>query len=193
MYKFYFLASLLILQGCKGQNAGQEFYSQEFDWKIIIPAGFEKMDDQEAEKLQRKGLDAIENTYQTEIENRSKKIALYKSGQLNFIEANYQSFDPETDGSYNDANKIVKEALYQTYEAQMKGLKIDTASSRETISGKEFEKFTMKVKFPNDMTLHTIMYNRLFGKWEFTFNIVYMDEEKGDEMIAAWRNSVFLR
>jgi hypothetical protein len=73
----------------------------------------------------------------------------------------------------------------------MKGIKIDTASSRETISGKEFEKFTMKVKFPNDMTLHTIMYNRLFGKWEFTLNIVYMDEEKGDEMIAAWRNSVF--
>lgn len=191
MYKLYLLTGLLILQGCKRQNAGQEFYSQEFDWKIIIPAGFEKMEDKEAEELQRKGLDAIEKTYQTEIESRTRKIAVFKSGKFNFVEANYQSFDPETDGSHEEANKLTKEVLYQTYSTQMEGTAVDTLSSRETISGKEFDKFTLDAKFPNDLTLHTIMYTRLFGKWEFTFLIVYMDEEKGQEMIAAWKSSVF--
>lgn len=191
MYKLYFLAGLIILQGCNGQNTGQEFYSKEFDWKIIIPPAFEKVDDKEAERLQNKGLEVVESTYQDEIEDRTRKIILYRSGKLNYIEANCQPFDPEKDGAYEESTKAVKDILYQTFISQMEGIKVDTVSSRETVSGKEFDKFAITVKFPNDMILHTIMYSRLFEKQEFTVNIVYADEEKGTEMMAAWRNSVF--
>jgi hypothetical protein len=37
------------------------------------------------------------------------------------------------------------------------------------------------------------MYSRLFGKREFTVNIMYIDESLGQQMKAAWLNSKFAK
>jgi hypothetical protein len=39
--------------------------------------------------------------------------------------------------------------------------------------------------------MHSIMYNRLFGKKDFTLNILYTDSKTGDILIKAWKSSVF--
>lgn len=49
----------------------------------------------------------------------------------------------------------------------------------------------MKIYFPNGMTMHSLMYSRLFDDREFSVNIMYVDERQGKRMIEAWTKSTF--
>ena len=40
-------------------------------------------------------------------------------------------------------------------------------------------------------TLNMLTYSRLFDKQLFTLNISYIDEEIGQKMLNAWKNSTF--
>ena len=75
----------------------------------------------------------------------------------------------------------------------MPGIKIDTISTVEKIDNLEFQKFKMKIVYPNKMVFNVIMYSRLFGKREFSVNIMYVDDRKGQLMLEAWKNSKFSR
>lgn len=194
MKTIYYLTICLVIifQSCSGQSkTKKEFYNKDFNWKITIPESFDTVSTEQWEKMQNKGAEAIEKTYDEKIDNRAKTIFVFQSGQLNYLESNYQPFDIATDGDYLEACKGVNEVVYQTFVTQMQGIKIDTATSTEKIDNLEFQKFKMKVTYPNKMVLNVLMYNRLFGKKEFTLNIMYVDEAKGDLMMKAWKKSTF--
>ena len=69
--------------------------------------------------------------------------------------------------------------------------KIDSASSRETIGGLEFQTFKLILVFPDGMKWHSLVYNRLFDDKDFSVSIMYIEEEAGKMIIDAWRNSEF--
>ncbi len=73
----------------------------------------------------------------------------------------------------------------------MPGIKIDTTRTFEKIDKLEFHTFKMRIEYPNKMVLNVVMYSRLFGKREFTVNIMYVDKNKGQLMLEAWQNSKF--
>ena len=75
----------------------------------------------------------------------------------------------------------------------MPGIKVDTISAVEKIDNLEFQTFKMKIVYPNNMVFNVIMYSRLFGKREFSVNIMYVDDRKGQLMLEAWKNSKFSR
>lgn len=141
--------------------------------------------------MQNKGADAIEKTYDAKVDNQAKTIFVFKNDQFNYFESNYQPFDTATDGSYLESCKNVNEILYQTFIAQMPGVKVDSVTSVERIDNLEFQTLKMKVTYPNNMVLNVFMFTRLFDKREFSVNIMYVDKTKGDLMINAWRKSKF--
>lgn len=49
------LFSILLSFNLSAQNSRVAFYSPDFKWKIQIPEGFEKVDNQEWSRLQGKG------------------------------------------------------------------------------------------------------------------------------------------
>ncbi|MEN9972002.1 MAG: hypothetical protein RIS20_349 [Bacteroidota bacterium] len=49
----------------------------------------------------------------------------------------------------------------------------------------------MKIEYPNKLVLNLLMYSRLFNKREFTVNIMYVDNKKGEQMLEAWKKSKF--
>ena len=67
----------------------------------------------------------------------------------------------------------------------------DTTTSTEKIDNLEFQTLKMKVTYPNNMVLYVHMFSRLFGKREFSVNIMYVDKHKGELMLSSWRNSKF--
>ena len=75
---------------------------------------------------------------------------------------------------YNDAKEVIDNLI-------------------EKIDNLEFQVFKMKIEYPNKMVLNLLMYSRLFGKKEFTVNIMYVDNKKGQLMTEAWKNSKFLK
>jgi hypothetical protein len=192
-FKQLILVGLIIFfQSCNGQKTPkQEFHNKVFNWKITIPENFVAVSSEDWAKMQNKGVDAIEKTYEGEVTNQSKNIFVFKSDQLNYFESNHQPFDPSVDGDFLQSCKAVDEILYETFKAQMPGVNIDTARTVEKVDNLEFHTLTMKVEYPNKMVLNVLMFNRLFGKQEFTVNIMYVDKVKGKKMLDAWKESKF--
>ncbi|MFT3704147.1 MAG: hypothetical protein QM802_17400 [Agriterribacter sp.] len=182
---------LAIVQYSNGQtDSTKKIFSKEFKWTISIPDNFENVKPEDWAKMQNRGAEAIENTYDSKVTNRPKIIFVFKSGQFNYLEANYQPFDPAVDGDYLESCKNVNEVLYQTFKKQMPGATIDTLTTVETIDNLEFQTSKMKIEYANKLTMHLFTFSRLFGKREFSLNIMYMDESKGQLMLNSWKESI---
>ncbi len=184
----------LLIQGCGGQTTSKkEIYNKDFNWTITIPENFENVSSEDWKEIQNKGADAIEKTYDGEVINQAKTIFVFKSDHLNYFESNYQPFDTATDGNYLESCMNVYNVLYETFKTQMPDVKIDTTRSVERIDNLEFQAFKMKVEYPNEMILNLMMFSRLFDKKEFSVNIMYVDQLKGEQMLASWKNSKFTK
>lgn len=187
-----FLLVLALLMSCSGQTARQkEIYNEQFKWSIRIPAGFENVSEAEEQKIQNKGLSAIEKTYGQPVEDHSKPIFIFKSGPQNYFESNHQPFDEAVDGDYRESFNAVNQIIYETFLTQMQGARFDTVSSTTVIDGLDFYTYTMKITHPKGMVMNFIMYSRLFDKQEFTVNMIYVDEAKGNQMKESWSTSKF--
>lgn len=187
------LLSSILPQSCKGQTKSppKEVVNKDFNWRIQIPEGFESVSAEQWTKMQNKGADAIEKTYDAKVENKAKTIFVFKSDQFNYFESNYQPFDTTTDGDYLESFRNVNSMLYGTFEAQMPNAKLDSSSSQETINGKVFQTYKVTITFPNKMVMDFMMYSRLFASREFTVNIMTVDKDKQRVLLNAWRNSKF--
>jgi hypothetical protein len=188
--------SLLTIQFCSAQtNTSQanQFYSKEFKWTFITPDGFSSIGKDQFAVLQKHGADKIEATYNKKVENHTTLLFASKADQFNYIEANYQPFDPSQDGDYLTSCKAVDKLLYGTFKAQIpQAAKIDSAFSTEIVDNLTFQRFEIKV-YIGDIVLHMLLYSRLFDKRELSFNMVYVDEEKGRQILKAWRDSKFAK
>lgn len=187
------LGLIFILQSCNSQTKidKKEFFNKDFNWTIIIPENFEIVPSEEWMKMQNKGADAIEKSYETKVENNAKTIFAFKSDQFNYFESNYQPFDTIENGNYDESCRDVNKILYGTFESQMPNAKLDSISSKEIINGLTFNKFKTTIYFPNKMIMECLMYSRLFGKREFTVNIMTVDTTKQKVLLDAWTNSKF--
>ena len=192
--KYFLIGLTFIFQSCNGQTTPKkEIYNKDFNWTITIPENFENVSAEEWAKMQNKGADAIEKTYNEEVVNQAKTIFVFKSDQLNYFESNYQPFDTAIDGDYLESCKNVNNMLYETFITQMPDIKIDSTSSIEKIDNLEFQTFKMKIEYPNKMTMNVLMFSRLFDKKEFTVNIMYVDKKKGEQMLDSWKKSKFTK
>jgi hypothetical protein len=195
MKKYLLLFSIvtLLAQSCNSQTgtAKKEVYNKDFKWHISIPQDFETVPAETWAKMQNKGTKAIENTYNGKVENQAKNIFVFRTDQFNYFESNYQPFDIKTDGDYIASCRNVDDILYNTFKAQMPDAKLDSVTSTAVINKLTFQTFKLKITFPNAVILNLMMYSHLFNNKEFTVNIMYVDKNKGDLMLNAWKNSRF--
>lgn len=184
---------VIVFQTCFGQiSSEKEIYNADFKWTITIPENFTSVSSEEWGKMQAKGEDAIEKTFNEDIINQSKTIFIFKNDNFNYFESTYQPFDPLIDGDYIETFNGVNGLLMETFQTQMPDVKIDTIRSTEKIDGLEFQTFKMKVTYPNNLVYTILMFSRLFDKKELTINIMYIDEKKGNIMLESWKKSKFL-
>jgi len=184
---------LLLFSSCNSETKSdiKALKIEEFNWTVNIPEDFEPMNQEEWNKTVKKGIDAIENTFELEIDNQAVTIFIYKNGQFNNFEANWQPFDIEIDGNYLETYSEVNDMIYQTFEIQIPDAKLDSISSIQKVNGLEFQRFDISIDFPNGIKMKIIGFSRLFGKKEFTMNMTSVDDEIGQKMLDAFLNSKF--
>ncbi|WP_298790102.1 hypothetical protein [uncultured Allomuricauda sp.] len=184
---------LLLFSSCDSQTKSdvKTLKIEEFNWTINIPENFEPINQNEWNKTLKKGMDAIENTLEEEVDNQAVTIFSYKNGQFNNFEANWQPFDVEIDGDYLETYSEVNSMIYQTFKTQIPDAKLDSISSIQKVNGLEFQRFDISIDFPNGIKMKTIGFSRLFDKKEFTMNITSVDEKIGSKMLDAFLNSKF--
>jgi hypothetical protein len=178
---------------CAAQSpaGGQTVYDKDFKWTISIPKGFERLSDSAEAKMQQKGVAAIEGAYNGKVVNKARVICAFKSDQLHYFEANSQPNEDAKNGGYDQSFKQVSDVLYHTFEVNMPKVRLDSSYSREIVAGKEFHVFQVAIHITPEVTMHMLMYSRMFGEREFSVNMLYVKEEIGKQLLAAWRKSHF--
>ncbi len=188
---FLILLFIVTLTATAQVEAGKEFVYKPINWKIIIPQGTTVVSQQEWQRLEQKGAEAIEKTYGEKIESNATTLFVVKYDDLNYFEANQQPYDSITDPDFPAYFRTINEVLYETFKEQIPNGTIDTASSEELIAGLLFQKFRISISMPNNIVIRLFMFSRPFGDKELTINIMYVDEEKGIRMMSAWKKSTF--
>ncbi len=181
---------LLLIFSCKNSEP-QKLHNEKFNWSIALPSGFNKLSSEEWQALQNKGQKLLEDQINDEIDNKAKTIFVFKKGDFNYFEANYQPFDAATDGNYDETFREVSSLLHDTFMSQLPSSPIDSSYSKVTISGLIFNKFELSLEITPESILHSHLYSRLFGEDEFTVSIMYLDEGEGKKLLDAWLNSTF--
>jgi hypothetical protein len=174
----------------KAKETETVLHNKEFNWTIAIPDGFDSMTKEEVRMMQGRGVKAMEDTYDIDIQQKGGTIFAYKSSETTLFHSNWQPFD-SADGSYDDGSHLVNKMIYRTFQTQIPGATLDSSSSTEKISGLEFKVFKVEVNLPNTPRLDCWYFRRLFGKKELLVNITSADRPKETALLEAWRSSKF--
>ncbi|WP_010134010.1 hypothetical protein [Ochrovirga pacifica] len=184
------IIGFLLLTSCSKEKV-RVIENEDFKWTVTIPKNFRELSDSEWDKVENKGMDAFENVYGEEVENRATTLFAYKSGQFQTFESNFQIHDLEEDGNYYESNREVNKMTFETLKETMPNAILDSVSSKEMIDGLEFDRFQMNIDFQNGIEMTTVGYSRLFNDKDFTINIVYTKENVGKELIENILTSKF--
>lgn len=77
---------IITISSCNGQSPVKttEIYNEKFKWTITIPESFQNVSPNEWRQIQNNGQEEIEKTYDSKVENTSKTICAFRSGELDF-------------------------------------------------------------------------------------------------------------
>lgn len=190
---FVLIMLILSLSACKGEEKTDSsvIYNKEFKWTITIPAGFKTVSADKLDKMQQRGMAEMEQSHNVKLENHAKNIFIFQNDQFNYFESNYQPFDSLTDGDFLESFKMLTGMLYETFQAKVGENNLDSVYSIQTVSGLEFQSIKIAITLSDKVKLNWYLYSRLFGKKQFTVNIMTMDPQKEKELLKVWTNSKF--
>jgi len=186
-----FICFICTLNSYAQNFADTVLYNSEFKWSIVIPEGFYLVSVDSVNAMHKRGAQKLENSSNQKIEDNTTNIFMFKSNRFNYFESCSQPYDTTTDGKISESVKLIANVLYNSFTSQIKNVEIDSSFEIEKISGLEFHKLKMKIKYPNNLVFYINMYCRLFGNKELAINIYYVDEIKGYQMLNAWKKSKF--
>jgi hypothetical protein len=176
----------------EGKIEGNIYTSQEIGWTIEIPKGWTVIDKEKTKETNEKGLKAIEETIDGQVDYSGlKNLISFQKNQFNIFQSSSEPFKLEYEGEWEENNAKLKDIIYSTYENQ--GIKVDsTATKIETIDGLDFQSYRLTIFSPKgDVILSQIMFSRLINGFDFGVNINFNNEKDKDELLKVFMNSKF--
>lgn len=176
----------------EGKVEGNIYTSKEIGWTIEIPKGWTVVDKEKTKETNEKGLKALEETIDGEIDfSGLKNLISLQKDQFNIFQSTSEPFELEYEGEWEENNAALKEIIYTTYLNQ--GMKSDSsATTIEKIDGLEFQKYSFTIYSPKgEVILKQIMFSRLINGFDFGVNINYNNDKDRDELLKVFRKSKF--
>ncbi|RAR48403.1 hypothetical protein [Flavobacterium lacus] len=176
----------------EGKVEGNIYTSQEIGWTIEIPKGWTVIDKEKTKETNEKGLKAIEETIDGQVDYSGlKNLISFQKNQFNIFQSTSEPFELEYEGEWEENNAALKEIIYTTYLNQ--GIKTDSsATTVEKIDGLEFQTYSFRIYSPKgEVILKQIMFSRLINGFDFGVNINYNNDKDRDELLKVFRNSKF--
>jgi hypothetical protein len=177
----------------EGNVKGTTYESKEIGWVIEIPNEWKIISKDKVEANDEKGKNAIEKSTGQKIDTKAlKHLISFQKDQFNIFASTSEPFKEEFLGEYQQNNKALNELIYNTFKDQ--GVKVDSASGKETIQGLEFDKFYTTIYAPDGkIILNQILYSRLINGYDFAVNINYNNDQDKEKMINAFVQSKFTK
>lgn len=174
----------VITTSCNGQSKKTEFKAFKDDqmgWSINYPDYLKILSDSEIAVYEGRAEEPLEETIGEEIEYNHKNLIWLLKDRFNSFSSNSQPYDSSVDGPYEENQKILNEAILETYRSQ--GIEFDSDFGFYIIDGLEFSTMTTKLYTPDrsKVILTQIVFERLFSNSRtLTLNINFnnpMDKE----------------
>lgn len=176
----------------EGKVEGNLYTSDEIGWTIEIPKGWTVIEKEKTQANNKKGLKAIEETIEGEVDYSAlKNLIGFQKNQFNIFLSTSEPFKLEYEGEWEENNRALKEIIYTTYENQ--GIKADSsATTIEKIDGLDFQKYSFTIYGPRgEIILNQLMFSRLINGYDFGVNLNYNNNKDRDELLKVFRNSKF--
>ncbi len=167
------------------------YTSQELGWTINIPDKWEVVSRDELQEKMSMGEEAIEETYEEDIDASTvKNLISFKKDQFNIFTSTSQPFDEEYPNQWNEVNTEIRGMLYHTYVS--KGIKVDSSSSETVIDGQKFYVSSFALYSPKgELILNQDMYSCLRNDIDFAATLNYNNPVDKEIMEKALKGSKF--
>jgi hypothetical protein len=178
----------------EGKVSENTYTSEDIGWTIEIPTGWTVMEKDKVEESNARGLEAINEVIDGEIDASGlKHLISFQKNQFNIFQSTSEPFQVEYDGEWEVTNSEIKKIIYSAYVNQ--GIKADSsATSIVNVNGLDFRYYSFTIYGPaGDVILNQSMYSRLINGFDFGVNINYNNEQDKLEMLTAWKNSTFIK
>lgn len=189
---FLSLITVFLWVVSNGQEGSRNFYSKEFNWRIVIPEGYKLMKKKDVNNLQKEGFEKFEETYHTTApKDLTTPIFTYKDGPVDLFEANHMPFTGKDREDFLKTTRIVGMLLYNMYKAQLPGAELDSSWRNEDVQGIPFRILRIRIVIPDLLEMYTTTYTAVIDKKVLTVNMLAGTQEKLDVLIDAMRRSTF--
>lgn len=152
------------------------------------------MTTEEINKLEGRGQTAMEETLDGELIITHKNLLWLMKDQFNSFTSNSQPYDTTVDGSYNENQELLYQALEETYTNQ--GIQFDVKYGTINIDNLGFSTMETTLYTPDrkKVLMTQIMYDRLInGDISLTLNINYNNEKDKAILLDIINSSKLLK
>ncbi|KAA3634666.1 MAG: hypothetical protein DWQ02_11050 [Bacteroidetes bacterium] len=173
-----------ILVAC-GNDKIVNIKSEEINWTVNIPPGFELISEEQWDEVKNKGKIELENYLDRNLndEDAETTLMVYKNGAFHTIEANYKKHNSEED--FKKRISALNKVTYESLAFAIPNTTLDSISSIQKIDGEDFYAFEIKVNYENGEQLTTKSFRKLIGNKMFSVNILFRDPSIGDKLIQS--------
>lgn len=174
----------------EGSVKGEIYKSKEMGWSIRIPQGWQVMSKDVLTEKARKGMGQVSEAIGTDIDYSGLKFLIsFQKDQANSFQSTSEPFG-EGRASWIENNKMVKEALFDTYF--YRGILADTTSATVDIDGLRFDLFRVKLfNQQGKIFLNQDIYSRLINGYSFAAILNYNNPNDMKVMEDALLRSKF--
>lgn len=198
----YFFSFLVLLTACTAKDSREGTYADDGDymifsdstsgWTTRYPKSWTVLSAQEIASMEGRGEEAIEDAAGEEIVYSHRNLLWLKKDNFNSMTSNYQPFDPEADGPYEETEKMTTDVLETTYQQQ--GVDFESTTGTKMIDGLAFTTWEVTIFGPGrtDTIMSQVMYQRLINnRTALLININYGNRADRDTLLAIVEASKF--
>ena len=184
------IIGFILLLSCNKEEK-TTFEIGDLKWSLTIPENFKKVPEKDWDKVKDNGIETYEKVTDKNVENKDieNTIFAYKKGKFHTLESNYKTFDKSE--NYLKSNKELNSVTYETLKKAMPNTELDSISSKQLISGLEFDSFEINLNYENGEKLTTKSFRRIFGDKRISINILYRNKAIGKILIESLEKSKF--
>lgn len=169
---FIVLFHVIFTVGSHAQSVVRSLRFDTIGWMVNVPLEFEILEVADEQKIQARGKKILEESTDF-VADVSKVINLFsaKSAEMNYFAATIEPFEDDY-AEWKENNQFVKEVVLKSFKNKMPDVVIDTLSSKASIDGIEFLKFTMIIKLKGKFLLNWTGYWHLYKGFDFSITYV---------------------
>lgn len=198
----YWFPFLVILVACNAKDNREGTHTPEGDyvtfsdstsgWSARYPKSWPVLGAAEIARMEGRGEEALEDAAGAQLELSHRNLLWLKKDDFNSMTSNYQRFDPNIDGPYEETERLVTEVLETAYRQNK--MQFDTRRGNAMLDGLDFTTWEAIIYTPDrsDTLMTQVMYMRLIdSNIALTLNINYGNRADRDTLLAIINSSKF--